>query len=102
VGELNNRGPNRHDFFATDYISLNNVAVVKTPNGNQEAIQLDFRGSFNRLFKEGGTVRLSEGKFGAAEVTASPTPIPEPLTILGSVLTVGMGGLLRRQYLQNG
>jgi hypothetical protein len=99
---LNTPGQDFFDYQSTGGIKLTEVAFDKTPEGNQEGLFAFFQGTFRHQHQGENPVQfqLSEAKFGAAQVSSSPTPIPEPLTILGSVLAVGMGGWLRKQYLQ--
>jgi hypothetical protein len=99
---LNTPGQDFFDYQSTGGITLTEVAFDKTPEGNQEGLFAFFQGTFRHQHQGENPVQfqLSEAKFGAARVSSSPTPIPEPLTIFGSVLAVGMGGWLRKQYLQ--
>jgi hypothetical protein len=98
---LNPRGVTQYGIVRTSSIQLDSPPPVdQKSQGNESFFTVNVSGTYNRLFKRGQTIQLNEAKLGQATVSASPTPIPEPLTIFGSVLAVGMGGWLRKQYLQ--
>lgn len=96
---LNNPGRNDSEIQSTGNFSLLSRSIERTPKGNQESILVTFRGAYERVFNRDKTIHLAEGKVGAAAVSSTPKRIPEPLTILGSVFAVGIGGWLRKQYL---
>jgi hypothetical protein len=79
----------------TSFFTLSSVTHQKTSNGNEESFWATITGSYERLFSESKTIHVSENRVGAAFVG-----VPEPLTVLGTAVALGIGGLLRKQYLQ--
>lgn len=77
-------------------------SVKKVFTTSLVSITLLASGGWVALWAQGRPARaasLPPVEIGAITVSDSPTPIPEPLMILGTALAVGVGALLRRQYL---
>mgnify|MGYP006285429573 FL=1 len=79
----------------TSFFTVNSVTPQKTSNGNEESFWATITGSYERSFSESKTIHVSENRVGASSVG-----VPEPLTVLGTAVALGIGGLLRKQYLQ--
>ena len=96
VGLLNSSGNN--DFLDSEispYIKLSSTSSFeKAFGGNQEFVDISVKGTYNRIFNEPVLITLTEGK----SIEANASAVPEPFTVLGTVL-VGVGGaaLKRRQ-----
>ncbi len=95
---LNTPGLDSYSLEKTDSISLNSLSISQSSGSLAESFVALFSGTFSRFFPQATKVQLSEAKAGLASISASPYAIPEPLTILGSLLAVGIGGLLRKEY----
>lgn len=95
---LNTPGLDSYSLNKTDSITLNSVNVSQVNGTLNESFIALFSGTFSRLFPQATKVQLSEAKTGLALISASSYAVPEPLTILGSLLAVGVGGLLRKEY----
>lgn len=90
---------------------LSSIPTPEVPagEGSDTFSGLPYNFSFNNVANDIGYIRISgisriDGggfafdNFNATQSTVDPEPVPEPLTILGSVTALGFGGLLKRQH----
>jgi hypothetical protein len=95
---LNTSGLDNYSSEKTDAISFNSFNTSQSSESLTEFFLAQFSGTFRRFFPQATKVQLSETKAGLVSISASPYAVPEPLTILGSLLAVGIGGILRKEY----
>ncbi len=89
--------------FTDPFGFLLNGAFTQLTDDNGSLSQ---SGTYSTKVNQGDTfgfmIETQDNIGGAATVTVSnfvaPTPVPEPLTILGTAVVIGFGGLFQREY----